>query len=97
MENIKPHIEVFESAHIYDNSDEYKPAADFREGRLHRLDPNIPAWLRAFVLQTDGKRGLVNCHRNSVILNALAPRRSPPAPKCASPVLLGQCHRNLGT
>ena len=50
MGNIKRHIQAFESAHIYDNSDNYKWAADFREGSIHRVDPNIPAWLRAYIL-----------------------------------------------
>ena len=50
MGNIKRHIAAFESAHIYDNSDRYKWAADFREGMPHRLDSNLPNWLRSYLL-----------------------------------------------
>lgn len=49
MANIKAYIQAFESAHIYDNSDHYKWVAGFRDGTLHRMDPNIPAWLRAYI------------------------------------------------
>lgn len=50
MANIKPHIQAFESAHIYDNTDHYKWVAAFREGNIHRVDSNVPAWLRSHIL-----------------------------------------------
>ena len=50
MANLKAHIQAFESAHIYDNSDHYKWVAAFREGVIHRVSSDIPAWLRSHIL-----------------------------------------------
>lgn len=44
VSNIKAHINAFENAYIYDNSDEYSSVASYRHGLLHRSS-NIPSWL----------------------------------------------------
>jgi len=50
MNNIKSFISVFESAHIYNNSDHYQWIAGFRNGIIHNSIPNIPDWLKRFII-----------------------------------------------
>lgn len=50
MSNIKAHIKEFESAHIYDNSDNYRWIAAFRSGLVHKVAPDIPSWLSPYIL-----------------------------------------------
>lgn len=50
MSNIKEFINSFDSAHIYDNTDHYDWMASFRKGLAHRVSPNIPDWLKRYIL-----------------------------------------------
>lgn len=50
MANLKSFIRLFESSHIYDNSDHYRWVAGFREGVLHNKSKNVPDWLKKYIL-----------------------------------------------
>lgn len=50
MKNIKAHIQEFESAHIYDNSEHYRWVAAYRNGAVHKLALDVPSWLKPYIL-----------------------------------------------
>jgi len=50
MNNLKAYISAFDSPHIYDNSVNYKWMAGFRNGLIHRIQPNIPDWLKMIII-----------------------------------------------
>ena len=50
LKNLKSFIKLFESSHIYDNSDNYKWMANFRDGTLRNISPSVPSWLKSAML-----------------------------------------------
>ena len=49
LTNLKEHIKVFESAHIYDNSHDYQWVCDYRNGLLHKTSNSMPSWIQAYL------------------------------------------------
>jgi predicted ABC-type ATPase len=49
LNNLKRYIKAFESAHIYDNSEHYKWVAAYRNGHIHKIANDTPAWLRVYL------------------------------------------------
>lgn len=49
LENIKSFIKIFESAHIYDNSEHYRWVAGYRNGMIHNVSSNVPRWMLTYL------------------------------------------------
>lgn len=49
LNNLKAHIQSFESAHIYDNSVRYQWVCDYRDGLIHKVSRQMPEWIRPYL------------------------------------------------
>ncbi|WP_444944309.1 zeta toxin family protein [Microbulbifer sp. ZKSA006] len=47
--NLKAHIQLFASTHIYDNSQGYQWACDYRDGVVHEVSPSVPSWIQSYL------------------------------------------------
>lgn len=50
LNNLKNFIKEFESSHIYDNSQQYRWVAAFRNGIIHKINQDVPVWLQSYIL-----------------------------------------------
>lgn len=49
LANLKAHIKVFESAHIYDNTHSYQWVCDYRNGLIHKASQSMPHWIQPYL------------------------------------------------
>jgi predicted ABC-type ATPase len=49
MSNLAAHILMFDSAHIYDNSERYRVVASYLNGAVRRVSGDTPSWLRKYL------------------------------------------------